>query len=194
MTTQPDAPSDVIRTDSPVHDDTAPTPDHLRRLTHLILEAKIGMLTTMTSAGRHVSRPMALQEAEFDGDLWFFTYADSKKVREITTSPSVNVAFANDKQSAWTSISGEAVAIQDNAKASELWSAPLKAWFPEGLETPGLTLLKISATSAEWWDSPRSKVVRLVGMVTAAATGDPNKFPGDTQTLDLEPDPADDRP
>ena len=39
------------------------------------------MLTTMTADGKHVSRPMGLQEAEFDGDLWFFAYDDSAKVR-----------------------------------------------------------------------------------------------------------------
>ena len=34
-------------------------------------KARIGMLTSMTADGRHVSRPMAVQEAEFDGDdLW----------------------------------------------------------------------------------------------------------------------------
>jgi hypothetical protein len=28
-----------------------------------------GMLTTMTESGKHVSRPMALQDVEFAGDL-----------------------------------------------------------------------------------------------------------------------------
>ncbi|WP_425487284.1 pyridoxamine 5'-phosphate oxidase family protein, partial [Micromonospora maritima] len=30
---------------------------------------------------------MGLQEAEFDGDLWFFAYADSAKVRQIRVNP-----------------------------------------------------------------------------------------------------------
>lgn len=45
------------------------------------------MLITMTEDGQHVSRPMAVQEVEFDGDLWFFTYEDSDKVRQITAAP-----------------------------------------------------------------------------------------------------------
>ena len=28
----------------------------------------------------------------------------------------------------------------------------LKAWFPEGLETPNLTLLKVHADTAEYWE------------------------------------------
>ena len=49
-----------------------------------ISDAKVAMLTTTTPDGRSVSRPMALQEAEFDGDLWFFAYDDSAKARQIS--------------------------------------------------------------------------------------------------------------
>ena len=31
------------------------------------------MLTTLTAEDDHVSRPMAVQEVEVDGDLWFFS-------------------------------------------------------------------------------------------------------------------------
>ncbi len=38
----------------------------------LVRRARVAMLTTTTQEGRHVSRPMGLQEVDFDGDLWFF--------------------------------------------------------------------------------------------------------------------------
>ena len=63
------------------------------------------MLTTIGVDGRLVSRPMALQEAEFDGDLWFFAYADSAKVRQIRVNPEVNVAFSDQQHHAWVSVS-----------------------------------------------------------------------------------------
>lgn len=44
----------------------------VRHVAELVDRAGIGMLTTMTESGKHVSRPMALQEVEFDGDLGFF--------------------------------------------------------------------------------------------------------------------------
>ena len=53
----------------------------------LVKDARIAMLTTMTGDGRHVSRPMALQDVEFDGDLWFFAYADSDLVAQVGTEP-----------------------------------------------------------------------------------------------------------
>ncbi|MFZ8758369.1 pyridoxamine 5'-phosphate oxidase family protein [Microbacterium sp. HMH0099] len=151
----------------------------------LIDRAHTAMLTTMTEDGRHVSRPMAVQEVEFDGDLWFFSYEDSDKVRQIQSSPQVNVALANEKKSEWTSISGTAEVVRDRAKAEELWSKPLEAWFPDGLDTPGLILLKVNGETAEYWDASSSKVKQLLGMVRAVNKNDPDEFPSENKTVQL---------
>jgi general stress protein 26 len=143
------------------------------KITELVRDARICMLTTMTEQGRHVSRPMGLQEAEFDGDLWFFAYADSAKVREIHLHPEVNVSFANQKANSWVSIAGTATEAYDRAKAEELWNPFLKVWFPDGLDTAGLTLVRVRAESAEYWDAPNSKVLHLIGYAKAAVTGKP---------------------
>ena len=78
--------------------------EEVRHVAELVERARISMLTTMTESGKHVSRPMALQEVEFDGDLWFFCYDDSAKAAQIRSQPEVNVSFANNKQSEWTSV------------------------------------------------------------------------------------------
>lgn len=143
------------------------------------------MLTTMTSEGAHVSRPMGLQQVEFDGDLWFFASEDSDKVAEISAEASVNVSFSDSKASSWTSVSGTAEIVHDRAKAEELWNPILQAWFTDGLDTPGLTLIKVHADTAEYWDGPSSKVVRLVGMVRAAVTHNPDAVPGENETVTL---------
>ena len=160
--------------------------DQQQKVAELVEDAQICMFTTMTDDGSHVSRPMGLQEVEFDGDLWFFTYDDSPKVAQVRSNPQVNVSFSNSKQSSWTSISGTAEVVQDRAKIDELWSAPLKVWFPDGKDTPGITLVKVHADTAEYWDAPSSKVVRLIGAARAAATGDPDKFPSDNETVRLD--------
>ena len=38
----------------------------------------------------------------------FFCYDDSAKAAQIRSQPEVNVSFANDKQSEWTSLFGQA--------------------------------------------------------------------------------------
>ncbi|MEV5967119.1 pyridoxamine 5'-phosphate oxidase family protein [Kribbella sp. NPDC051952] len=162
----------------------------VQHVAELVERAKISMLTTMTSTGKHVSRPMAVQDVEFDGDLWFFAYEDSDKATQLRANPQVNVSFSNDKSSEWTSVSGTAEIVHDQAKAEELWSAPLKTWFPEGLDTPGLTLIKVHADSAEYWESSSSKVVQLIGAARAAISGDPDKFPSTNEEVSLGDNPA----
>ena len=147
--------------------------------------AQSAMFTTMTADGQHVSRPMAVQETEFDGNLWFFAYDDSAKARQIQAHPKVNVSLSNDKKSEWTSIAGTAEIVHDRAKAEELWAKPLETWFPDGLETQGLALIKVHADSAEYWDAPTSKVKQLLGMRRAIKNDDPDEFPAENRTVEL---------
>lgn len=140
----------------------------VKKVAELMKNANICMMATI-SDGRIVSRPMAIQSVEFDGDIWFFTYDSSNKVQEIGLNPVTNIAF--ESKNSWVSLSGDAELVHDLQKAKELWSPLLKAWFPRELDEPGLALIKIHATSAEYWDSSNSKLVSLFGMVKAAATG-----------------------
>lgn len=156
-----------------------------KHVAELVSDAKVAMLTTMTNEGKHVSRPMGLQEAEFDGDLWFFAYEDSAKVIQVRANPQVNVSFSDNKSSSWTSISGEAEIVRDRQKAEELYSPTLKAWFPEGLDTPGMTLIKVHADSAEYWEGPSSKVGFVLGTVRAAVTKNPENDPITNKTVQL---------
>jgi general stress protein 26 len=145
--------------------------EQLRKLNELIKNARICMFTTMTPEGRHVARPMGLQEVEFDGDLWFLTEQSSPKVAEFQQHPQVNISISDQKHNAWVSVSGTAELLHDRAKIEELWSPFYKAYFPQGLDTPGLALIKVHADTAEYWDSPGGAVVQLFGFVKAAVTG-----------------------
>ncbi|MFD1720344.1 pyridoxamine 5'-phosphate oxidase family protein [Amnibacterium endophyticum] len=149
------------------------TTEDRKHVADLVKDAKVAMLTTMTEDGKHLSRPMALQDVEFDGDLWFFAYDDSAKVAQLRAEPSVNVSFVDDKGHSWTSVAGRAEVVHDRAKAEELWTPVLKAWFPDELETPGLALIKVHADSAEYWEGPTSTVALAAKNLRAAATGNP---------------------
>lgn len=169
------------------HDTDTPTRDDaVAKVAGLVDRARMSMLTTMTNDGRHVSRPMALQEVEFDGDLWFFCYDDSDKARQVVAHPEVNVSFSDEKNSSWVSLSGRATVVHDRAKAEALWSPALEVWFADGLETPGLALLRVEVDTAEYWDAPKSKVKQLVGGLRAAVSGEPDKFPSTNETVRLD--------
>ena len=121
---------------------------------------------------------------EFDGDLWFFTYGDTPKVHEIETRPQVNVSFSSPKDQTYVSLSGRAELVRDKAKVHELWSPSLKAWFPDGEDTPDIALLKINVEKAEFWDSPSSPIAHAIGLAKSLVTGQTGSV-GDNRKVEL---------
>ncbi|CAA9341006.1 MAG: Pyridoxamine 5'-phosphate oxidase [uncultured Nocardioidaceae bacterium] len=159
--------------------------DDRQHVRELVSKARVAMLTTTTPEGTQVSRPMALQEADFDGDLWFFADERSAKAAQIRAEPQVNVSFSDTKNTSWTSVAGRAEIVHDRQKAEQLYSPTLRAWFPDGLDTPGLTLIKVQPDSAQYWEGPTSKVAWLVGTARAAVTRNPGNDPIENDTVEL---------
>ncbi|MBV8882968.1 MAG: pyridoxamine 5'-phosphate oxidase family protein [Chroococcidiopsidaceae cyanobacterium CP_BM_RX_35] len=158
--------------------------ENVKKLREMIADIKFAMLTTLEADGTLRSRPMATQAAEFDGELWFFTNANAPKVDEVQQHQQVNVSYAKPNDQKYISVSGTAQLIRDRQKIAELWNPLYKAWFPQGLDDPNLALLKVSADKAEYWDSPASSVVRLVGFVKAVVTGEASGSGGDNQKIE----------
>jgi general stress protein 26 len=166
-----------------MHD--APTrSEAISTLAALIKDIRIATITTVTDEGSLRSRPMATQNAPFDGTLWFFTDADAPKAGEIERTRQVNVSYSAPDDNRYVSVSGTARITRDRARIDELWSPVLKAWFPEGKETPGIALIEVDVEHAEYWDAPSQKIVQVVGLVKALATGK-RADPGRNEKLDL---------
>lgn len=161
--------------------------DDVKKLGELIEEINIAMLTTVDEDGTLRSRPMGTQQIEFDGDLWFFTGADSAKVEEVRQEQQVNVSYADPKQQRYVSVSGVAQVVRDQQKMKELWNPIFKAWFPEGLDDPNLALLKVHVTKAEYWESANGVVVQLVGFAKALLTGQQYQG-GENEKITLGPE------
>ena len=128
------------------------------------------MLTTVSNGKLH-SRPMSTQEMDENGDLWFFTSDDSRKVDELAADNRVSAAYSNPDDNTYVSVFGTGEIVKDRAKMEELWNPIHKAWFPEGLDDPHICLLRVNIEEAEYWDAPSSKFVQLAGFVKALVTG-----------------------
>jgi len=146
-------------------------PDILK-LRELIRDIDVAMLTTIDEEQRLISRPMAMQKAEFDGTLWFFTRDDAPKANQLSKHHEVNVAFTNTRRNCYISIAGQAVVYHDREKARELWSPALKIWFKDGLDDPHLALLKVTANYAEIWEGPSNLVTKLIGFAKGLISDD----------------------
>ena len=153
----------------------------------LISKARIAMMGTYDAAGNAHSRPMAA--VEHGGDtLWFFARDESRKVSELARDPRVLLDYADTDDQNYVSLVGRARTTRSAEKARELWSEPLRAWFPGGPEDPHITLIEVEVDSAEYWDSPSSAMVHAYGYVKARLTGEP-PAPGEVAHVEMRERP-----
>ena len=160
--------------------------DKLAKLHEIVKAVDICMLTTVDERGDLHSRPMSNnRDVEFDGDLWFFTYGSSHKVDEVGRVPKVNASFADIDNQLYASLTGQAEVVRDRAKIEELWKPELRAWFPEGVDTPDIALLKVTVGRAEYWDGSQSLVAHAVSFVSSLVSGEPAQL-GENEKIELK--------
>ena len=156
----------------------------LRKLNELIKYIRIAMMTTVGEDGMPHSRPMATQQMESDGELWFFTLWSAHKTRELEENPKVNLAYADPNGNTYVSVSGTSHLLRDEEKMRELWNPLYRAFFPKGLEDPDLALLKVTVEHVEYWDAPSGKMMQLAGIVKSIVTG--KHYLGDHGEIELQ--------
>ncbi len=148
---------------------TTDSPDATRKVAELMKGQRFGFLTTTMPDGRLTSRPMALQEVEFEGELWFLAEQEAPWLAHITASPQVNVGVGSG--GTWVSLTGTARVVTDVAKKKELWNSGVEAWLPQGPEDPSVVLVKVDGDTAEYWDSPGNRLATALSFVKAKVTG-----------------------
>ena len=144
-------------------------------LTDKVKDIRYALLTTQEQDGDFHSRPMYTHGIDADGTIWFFTYNDSRKVREIEANNHVGISYAENDSETYVTLAGTAAVTRDQAKIDDLWVEGLKAWFPKGKDDPNLTLLRIQPHQGEYWDKPGGKINSLFQMAKGALTGEPDK-------------------
>ena len=150
----------------------------------LIKDIRIAMMVTFDEDGHLRSRPMAAQQDQFNGDLWYFTSIESGKIDQIEGNPNVLLGYSNPSKQEYVSITGEAEIVRDRQKIKELWSEAMRVWFPKGSDDADIALIKVSIATAEYWDVPSSNMVHAYGYLKARLTGTrPN--PGDHKVVNF---------
>lgn len=146
----------------------------------LIKGARSCLFTTRAADGGLVTRPMAVQKADFDGDLWFYAARDSDKVTQFSADPNVNLGFSEN--GTWVSLRGRAEIVDDLAIKRELADSLTTAWLQAGPEDPSAALIKVVTDGAEYWSSDGAKTV--LSMLRARVTGERPQG-GQNESVDL---------
>ena len=127
-------------------------------LSSLMRKIDFCMLSTRADGGKFASRPMSNNgEVAFDGTSWFFTYDTTHTVAEIAREPTVGLTFTGAAgllggPPLFVAIEATAQLIRDKSAFAEHWTTGLGRWFPEGLDTPGLILIKTVGERLHYWD------------------------------------------
>jgi len=142
--------------------------ESISKVTDIINDSHIGMFTTINEEGALVSRPLAVQEVKDDGDMWFFTSANSSQVAHIRANPAVNVSFG--QRTEWVSVAGTAELVTDRQLIHDKWNQVVEAWFPDGPDTPEVVLLRVDSDSAEYWTSPGGTAATVLQWIKSKVT------------------------
>jgi len=130
----------------------------LEDISEKMRDIDFAVLSTRTEGGAIAGRPMSNnRQVEFDGDSYFFTLESTRTVGDIKRDPSVGLTYQSKAgmlgmKPFFITIEGQAELIQDKDRFADHWTKDLDAWFKEGIDTPGLTLVKIVAQRLHYWD------------------------------------------
>ena len=127
--------------------------------------------TSIKTGQPFITRPMAAQKTDEDGNIYFLSASDSNHNAEIEQEPMVQLLFQGSSYDSFLNIYGEATINSDKATIKELWNPMMKTWFTEGEDDPRITVIKVAATEGYYWDTKHGKLVSFIKRLAGAATG-----------------------
>jgi len=139
----------------------------LADLSERMRDIDFAMLSTKADGGAIGSRPMSNNhQVDYAGDSYYFTYDDTTMVADISRDPQVGLSFLGSsgllgRRPFFVAIEGTAWIIHDRALFANHWSKDLDHWFEEGLDTPGLVMIRVNAHRIHYWDGKEEGEIRL---------------------------------
>jgi len=146
----------------------------LQDISEKMRDIDFAILSTKTNSGAIAGRPMSNnRQVEYDGDNFFFTLQDTGTVRDITGDANVALSFTGKSGALgmkpfFITIEGRAELIRDKGQFAEHWTKDLDEWFKDGIDTPGLVLIKVHASRLHYWDGYQEGEVDVGEQLEAA--------------------------
>jgi len=117
------------------------------------------------------TRPMSAAHVCDQGNIWFFNPKDSEKNKEIEQDSTVQLFFAHPAKGSYMVVNGDASITTNRAKIEELWTPAVEIWFEKGKDDPNISLIKVTPSSAYFWDTDGNRMINLIKMAASFVTG-----------------------
>lgn len=145
----------------------------LKDISDVLKSIDICMMGTRASDGSLESRPMSSnKDIDSHGNSYFFTLDDTRVVADLNRSPNVCLAFDGRDglfgKHFYVCVSGEAELINDRSTMKRHWVPDLELWFKDGVDTKGLTMIKVHPHHIRYWKGMEEGEITLKAGRTAA--------------------------
>ena len=147
--------------------------DAVKKIKELSEDSNSCMFITNLKSSTPGVRPMALQECDEAGTLWYISSSESNKNREIKDNPEVLITFQNNSKWEYLSLNGTASIHTDKSLIEKYWTDFARAWF-DGKDDPRITIISVQPDGGHYWDTQHGKVVSGIKAVFSAITGAKN--------------------
>jgi general stress protein 26 len=133
----------------------------MQEVAELMAKIDFCMMETLSDDGLIAARPMSSNgDVEYRGQSWFYSHENSRKIRDIKVENRVGLSFQGTggvmglvgKPGAMIHVQGRAALINDRTTLEEHWVPELEYWFEDGIDTPGIILIRVDADRIHYWD------------------------------------------
>lgn len=162
----------------------SPVPQDLEPMVERIRSKRVAMLTLPIPHQGLQSRPMTPLELDADGCIWMMVSRASLEKVGLSSQgvPTANLAYSDEGDSTYVSITGRLSGVDDARRKQEVWSLVGRPWF-DGPDDPDLLLLSLRPQHVEIWDGPHSVVVKALALAASVAAARPIGL-GDHQVIE----------
>ena len=121
------------------------------RLWAALDDVKIGMLGVVGGPPRHM-QPMSGFGEPAARTIWFFMQRDNDLIAQAAADGgSAMFCLTSKDRNLWACLGGALSEDRDPAVIDRYWGPVTAAWFPEGKDSPNLTLMRLDVSDAQVW-------------------------------------------
>ncbi len=122
-----------------------------------ISETHTGMLGSVGPNADHMQPMTAFCEPE-TRTIWFFIRRDNDLLRTIGEQPRAMFCLVGKDHHLFACLGGELSERYDAERIDKFWNPVVAAWYPQGKDSPELTLLRFDVADAQLWVSQKGPI------------------------------------
>ena len=145
--------------------------DAPKSLADLVEPGSTLMVGTDNASGSLEFRPLTAS-AVTDDRIDILLDTSAPWTEYLVDGARTTVTMSDTRHNTWLALDGRVSTTTDDDVIDRLWNPFADAYFDNGRDTPGITVLSIEAEAGAYWTTPSGRLGSLISMVKAKL-GDP---------------------